>query len=244
MSQDKQLERAEKVDPLVRNQLIGGSFAGLVIIFACIRIFPLHASTDVIFANLMSVAGAALSLVVLTSAVRIMLAAKKTRSFNEVLADECDEIDKQYGALIETIDERKGDGVDGMVYMVADNVDAIFTSRRDQWESLRYEEIFDFSPNFAEKREIHFYVNHDRMTARAAVRGESLEITAKLLARDIAVAIQRSFSDTLTAHALEISQEAGRSVVTITVNSAQTSKDAERIGELIDYMLFLHFVTT
>jgi hypothetical protein len=244
MSKINSDRRNKGVDPLLLNQLIGGSFAGLVVLFACIRIFVLKSSLDTVFANLMSISGAALSLVVLTSAVRIMLSTKKTRGFVDVLIEECDEIDRQYGALIEAVEGHRHDTIDGTIYMVADNLDAVFTSSPDQWKSLNYLELFKFSPDFTMDKVIFFYVNHVHTEARATKQGDSLETTARLLARDIAVALQRSFSDILTAHALDVTHEEGRAVVTIVVSSAETAEDAKRIGELIDYMLFLHFVTT
>ena len=230
------------MNPLLRNQLIGGICAGLVIVFACTRIFILRTSPDGVFANLISISGAVLSLVVLTSAVRIMLSTKKARSFEDVLIEECREIDRRYGALIEPANEGDGTSVDGLIYMIADNVDAIFTSSPDQWQSLNYMEKFAFSDKFSQTRTIYFYVNSVNMASRAARLGDSLEITARLLARDTAVAIQRSFSDILVAHALEIAQDEGRAVVTILINSAETAEDAERVAELINYLLFLHFV--
>jgi len=244
MSQPNSSIPAKKTDPLLKNQLIGGTCASLVVVFACIRIFVLHASPDGIFANLISIAGAALSLVVLTSAVRIMLTSKKNRSFEEVLAAECDAIDRRYGALIIATDKYEGDDDNGAVYSIADNVDAIFTPSPEQWNSLKYLDKFAFSPYFTKTRTIYYYVNYANMTARAARLGDTLETTARLLARDTAVAIQRSFSDILTAHALEVTREEGRAVVTINIKSTETAGDAKRVAELIDYMLFLHFVAT
>ncbi|MCL2889270.1 MAG: hypothetical protein FWE65_02470, partial [Eggerthellaceae bacterium] len=72
MPKKKASSRKKEMSPLLKNQLIGGICASLVVIFACIRIFVLKASPDGIFTNLMSITGAVLSLVVLTSAVRIM----------------------------------------------------------------------------------------------------------------------------------------------------------------------------
>ncbi|MCL2756955.1 MAG: hypothetical protein FWD43_02605 [Coriobacteriia bacterium] len=244
MPRKTQSTQKAPMNPLLKNQIIGGTCACLIVVFACVRIFVLGATPDGIFNNLMSITGTVLSLVVLTSAVRIMLAAKKVKSFKEVLNDELQAIDKQYGALIEPHDEIAGDGVDGMVYLIADNVDAVFTPTRTQWDNLKYMEKFSFSENFSETRTIYYYLNYVNMAARAARLGDSLEMTARLLARDTAVAIQRSFSDIVTAHALEITQEEGRAVVTILVNSTETPQDAERIAELIDYLLFLHFVAT
>ena len=239
-------KRKKSTNLLLRNQLIGGICACLVILFACIRIFVLNGSADNVLTSLISVSNAVLSLVVLTSAVRIMLSSKKHRSFEDVLIEQCEEIDRQYGALIEAVGRpiNDGSGVSGMVYSIADNVDAIFTPSLEQWDSLQYMEKFAFSPDFVQTRKIVFYVNHADMKARAERKGDDLATTARLLARDIAVAIQRSFSDILTAHALEVTQEEGRALVTILVNSTETAEDAERIGELIDYLLFLHFVAT
>lgn len=244
MSQTSSAKHKKQIDTLLRNQLIGGTCAGLVVILAGIRIFVLQATPDGVLANLMSIANAVLSLVVLTSAVRIMLIAKKRRSFEEVFSEKCNEIDRRYGALIEAIDEYAGDDSDGAVYSIADNVDAIFTTHQDRWESLQYLEKFAFSPDFTQTRKIAYYVNHADVTSRALRLRDTPETTARLLARDIAVAIQRSFSDILTAHALELTHEEGRAVVTIFVNSTETAEDAERIAELIDYLLFLHFVAT
>lgn len=232
------------LDPLIRNQLIGGVCAALVVLFACIRIFVLKASADGVFVNLMSIANAVLSLVVLTSAVRVMLSASRTRSFEEVLAEKCREIDRRYGALIEASDEYQGDDWDGATYSIADNVDAIFTTTPEQWGSLAYREKFAFSPDFSKTRVILYYVSHEDMAARSARLGDSPETTARLLARDMAIAIQRSFSDILVAHALELTHEEGRAVVTIRINSTDTAEDATRIAELIDYLLFLHFIAT
>jgi len=170
-----------------------------------------------------------------------MLSSKKTRTFDSVLREELAEIDRQYGALIAHDDDDSGFDY---VYLISGNVDAIFTSSQDEWGSLDYKEKFAFSKNFAETRKIFFYVNHSNMESRAARTGDSLEITARLLARDTAVVVQRSFSDIVTAHALEITQEEGRATVTIVVDSTETAADAERIAELIDYMLFLHYVAT
>jgi len=245
MSQSKgAVKSAIAMNPLLKNQLIGGICASLVVIFACIRIFVLKASPDGIFANLISMSGAILSLVVLTSAVRIMLSTKKARGFEETFASELDKIDKRYGALIEASDAYKGDDEDGAVYSIANNVDAIFLTDSEQWGELQYKDKFIFSGNFTQTKTIYYYFNHSNMKARADRLGDDLATTARLLARDTAVIIQRSFSDILTAHALEIKQEEGRAVVTIKVNSAKTDKDAERLAELIDYLLFLHFVTT
>ena len=237
-------KRATAMNPLLRNQLIGGTCACLVVIFACIRIFVLKGSIDNVFANLIQITNTVLSLVVLTSAVRIMLAAKKTRDFEETLAFELEKIDKRYGALIEASDEYLGDDENGAIYSIASNVDAIFLTDPGQWGELQYKDKFAFSGNFTKTQTIYYYFNHSNMKARADRMGDDLATTARLLARDTAVVIQRSFSDILTAHALEIKQEEGRAVVTIKVNSTKTDKDAERIAELIDYLLFLHFVTT
>ena len=244
MAQAISQRQKKAMDPLLKNQLIGGICAGLVVLLACIRIFVLHASTDGIMMNLMSVANAVLSLVVLTSAVRIMISAKRAKSFEEVLSERCEEISRQYGALIEIDQGNEGTDDYDKVYLIADNLDAIFTPSRDDWTSLNYLEKFAFSHNFVETRKIYFYVNNVNMKARAERLGDDLETTARLLARDTAVAIQRSFSDILTAHALEITQESGRSIVTIDVISTTTVEDAERIAMLIEYMLFLHFVAT
>jgi len=232
------------MDPLLKNQLIGGTCAALVVLLAGIRIFALHASTDGIMMNLMSVANAVLSLVVLTSAVRIMLSARRPKTFEAVLSEKLDEISNRYGALIEPDPVRAAaEGFDS-VYLISGNVDAIFTASRDDWTSLDYREKFAFSGHFPQTRKIYFYVNHINMTARAARTGDDLKTTARLLARDTAVAVQRGFPDIVTAHALEITHEAGRAVVTIVVKSTQTADDAERIADVIDYMLFLHYVAT
>jgi len=248
MSQSKDVvKQAVAMNPLLKNQLIGGICAALVVIFACIRIFVLKASPDGILANLMSITNAILSLVVLTSAVRIMLTAAKHYNFEKTLNIELDKIDVRYGALIEASDEEfDEDGKDSLVYMIADNEDAIFVPDGGGWEGLRYFEKFAFSSNFVETRTIYYYYNYHSMQARSARTGDDLATTARLLARDTAVIVQRSFADILTAHALEIVQEKekSRAVVTIKVNSTKTAKDAERIAELVDYLLFLNFVTT
>lgn len=279
------VKNKKPMNPLVKNQLIGGICAALIVIFACIRIFVLHASVDGIFMNLMTITGTVLSLVVLTSAVRIMLAAKKMKTFENVLIDGCAEIDRRYGALIvEKVDGKDGEkdrrrasgkdkrkageenrresgekdrryagrrtgnrasSIDGVTYLIADNVDTIFTYQPEEWRgNVRYLEKFTFSDNFYQTRTIFYYVNYINMTGRAERLGEDPETVARILARDTAVAIQRSFADILTAHALEVTQEKGRAVVTILINSTETPKDAERIVELIDYLLFLHFVAT
>jgi hypothetical protein len=230
------------LDPLLRNQIIGGVCAGAVVIMALVRIFVLHASADGALVNLMSIANAILSLVVLTSAVRIMLSAKKQPSFEDVLAEKLREIDDRYGALVEASDGYQGDDGDGCVYSIATNTDAIFAAEKDGWHDLQYVPKFALSPNFTQTRRLLYYVNHCNMTARAAMRGEDSALTARLLARDIAVAVQRAFSDILTAHALDIHHEQKRAVVTISLKSANSARDAARIAELIDYMLFLHFV--
>ena len=234
------------INPLLKNQLIGGVCAALIVTFAGIRIFVLNASPDNVLTSLISIAGAVLSVVVLTSAVRIMLSAKKTRNFESVLIEGCLELDKRYGALIvgKHGDEVRAANVDGMTYLIADNVDTIFTPRPEEWDAVQYMETFSFSNDFLKTRTIYYYVNHANMTERATRLGDDPETVARLLARDIAVAIQRSFSDILTAHALEITHEEGRAVVTILINSTETANDAERIVELINYMLFLHFVAT
>jgi len=234
-------------NPLLKNQLIGGICASLVVVFACIRIFILKASPDGIFANLIAITGAVLSLVVLTSAVRIMMTAVKHHNFEETLNAELNKIDVRYGALIEPSNEDfDEDGNDRLIYTIADNVDAIFVGDGEGWEGLHYFEKFAFSSNFTETRTIYYYFDYNDMKARAERMGDDLATTARLLARDTAVIIQRSFADILTAHALEITQEKenSRAAVTIKINSAKTAKDAERIAELIDYLLFLHFVTT
>jgi len=244
MSPTSSASGKKPMDPLLKNQLIGGTCAALVVVFAAIRIFVLGASADGVFTNLISVANAVLSLVVLTSAVRIMLSARKPKTFADVLREKLDQISTRYGALIEPDPERAAaEGFDG-VYLIASNVDAIFTAARDEWGSLDYNEKFAFSEDFPQTKKIYFYVNHVNMTARADRTGDDLKTTARLLARDTAVAIQRGFSDVVTAHALEITQEAGRAVVTIAVKSTQTADDAERIADVIDYMLFLHYVAT
>ena len=236
--------KRKPMDTLLRNQLIGGTCAVLVVIFACIRIFVLHANPDGIFTNLIAISNAVLSLVVLTSAVTIMLSTRKTHTFEATLAEELGKIDRRYGALIEASDAYLGDDEDGAVYSIADNVDAIFTTDSGQWETLNYMEKFAFSPDFTRTRTVYYYFNYPNMRSRAERLGDDLATTARLLARDTAVIIQRSFSDILTAHALEITHEEARAVVTIKINSASTPRDAERIAELIDYLLFLHFVTT
>ena len=236
--------RKKSMDPLYKNQIIGGICASLIVIFACIRIFVLHASPDGIFTNLMSISGTILSLVVLTSAVRIMLAAKKVRNFESVIIEECEDIDRRYGALIEAADTKKIESLDGLTYFIADNVDAVFTPDSEHWGSLNYLEKFAFSPDFSQTKTLYYYVNYANMKARAEEHGDDLETTARLLARDIAVSIQRGFSDILTAHALEVTQEESRAVVTIQISATKTSHDAHRVADLIDYMLFLHFVAT
>ena len=245
MSQTNTLNQKKLMDPLLRNQMVGGICASLVVIFAFVRIFILKASLDGVFANLISITGTVLSLVVLTSAVRIILSAKKTQSFEEVILEECRKIDQKYGALIQIDDACDGTTINGTVYMIADNVDAIFTSDPEQWgNSLHFREKFAFSKDFSKTHTLYYYVNNTDMSARAARLGESHEITARLLARDTAVAIQRGFSDILTAHALDIRYESDRALVTIFFNSAETVEDANRITELVNYLLFLHFVTT
>jgi hypothetical protein len=233
---------AKILDPLLRNQLIGGVCAGAVVVMALVRIFVLQASVDGTLMNLMSIANAILSLVVLTSAVRIMLSAKKQPSFETAFADKLREIDDRYGALIEARDDYQGDDGDGSVYSIATNTDAIFAAEKDCWHDLQYVPKFSLSPNFTKTRRLLYYVNHCNMTARAAVHGEDPALSARLLARDVAVAVQRAFSDILTAHALDIHREQTRAVVTISIKSANSARDATRIAELIDYMLFLHFV--
>jgi hypothetical protein len=233
------------MNPLQKNQIIGGICACIVVIFACIRIFVLKASIDGIFANLMSITGAMLSLIVLTSAVRIMLTSKKSLNFKEILYEKLDEIDERYGALIKHADSNVCDIKDRAVYLIAiDNVDAIFTPSSEKWDNLQYAEKFAFSPDFTKTRTLSYFVNHANMKARAARHGDSLKTAARLLARDTAVVIQRCFSDIATVHALEVTEEDDRAVVSILINSTETSRDAERIAELIDYMLFLHFVAT
>ncbi|MDR0442763.1 MAG: hypothetical protein LBH44_05075 [Treponema sp.] len=186
-----------------------------------------------------------LSLIVLTSAVRIMLTSKKTKNFKDVLYEKLREIDERYGALIKHADNHVCDIKNRVVYLIAlENVDAIFTPTSEQWNTLRYAEKFAFSPDFTNTRTLYYYVNHANMKARSERTGESLKTTAKLLARDTAVAIQRSFSDIASAHALEVAEEDERAVVTILFSSTEKPHDAERIAELIDYMLFLHFVAT
>jgi hypothetical protein len=234
----------QHLDPLLKNQLIGGVCAGAVVVFACVRIFVLHASVDGALMNLMSIANAVLSLVVLTSAVRIMLMVNKRQSFDTVLVNKLRDIDNRYGALIEATDAYVGDGANGAVYSIASNTDTVFTANQADWETLEYQEKFSISSNFKESRQIRYFVNHSNMKARSLLRGEQLETTARLLARDTAIAIQRAFSDILTAHALEIHREDSRAVVTITVKSVTSAQDAVRIAELIDYMLFLHFIAT
>jgi hypothetical protein len=245
MKQKSVPAQKKQIPPLLKNQIIGGICACLVVTFACIRIFVLKASIDGIFGNLMSITGAILSLIVLTSAVRIMLTTKKIRSFKDVLYEKLGEIDERYGALIKHADNHVCDIKNRVVYLIAlENVDAIFTPASDQWNSLQYAEKFAFSPDFTNTRTLYYYVNHANMKARAERIGESVKTTAKLLARDTAVAIQRSFSDIAAAHALEVAEEDDRAAVTILFNSTETPHDAERIAELIDYMLFLHFVAT
>ena len=233
------------MNPLLRNQLIGGICAVMIVIFVAIRIFVLDATIDGIFMNLISLSNAVLSLVVLTSAVFVLITLKKKLTFNEVFAEKIDEIDARYGALIEPLRKYSPENVDGqIVYLIGNNLDAVFTPDQDQWDDIQYLPKFAFSPNFTKTRKIYYYVNHVNMKARAARLGDSLETTARLLARDTAVALQRSFPDIITAHAVEVTQEEGRSVVTITVNSTKTQEDAERIADAISYMLFLHFVAT
>ncbi|MCL1890953.1 MAG: hypothetical protein FWG00_02885 [Coriobacteriia bacterium] len=236
--------KKSSLSQLERNQLVGGICAGLVVLLACIRIFVLGASPDGILGNLMSIAGAVLSLVVLTSAVHVMLASKISHTFNNVLTKECREIDRLYGDLIEASGENKDGVIEGMAYLIADNVDSIFTSNPEDWDSLHYVKKFEFDDNFFESRKLYYYINHVNMKERAARLGDDLATTARLLARDTAVAIQRSFSDILVVHALEFSQESDRSVVTIHITSVSTSQDAQRIADLINYLLFLHFVAT
>ena len=244
MAQTSVKKKKKPMSALERNQLIGGICAILVVAFACVRIFVLKVPPDGIFTSLISISGAVLSLVVLTSAVHVMLMARKTETFETVLAAELDAIDKRYGALIEPSDDDDLDDENGVVYSIADNVDAVFMAEPDPSCGFKYTRKFAFSPNFTKTRRVFFYVSHADVAARATQHGDTLETTARLLARDIAVAIQRSFSDILTAHALEISREEGRAVVTIDIDSTKTAGDAERIAELIDYMLFLHFVAT
>ena len=235
---------AKPLAGLRTEEFIGGICAVLVVILACVRIFVLHLSVDDVLENVMTIAGTVLSLVVLTAAVRIMLSTKKTRSFGDVLTEECEEIGRRYGALIKAADGQDPGKVDGLTYLIADNVDAVFTSDSEEWHSLVYMEKFAFSADFQRTRTIHYYVNHANMAARAGRLGDGLALTARLLARDTAVIVQRSFSDIITAHAMEVTQEKGRAVVTIRVNSTETVKDAERIAELLNYLLFLHFVAT
>ena len=234
------------LNPLLQNQMIGGICATLIVGFACVRIFVLNGTPDNVLTSLISIAGAMLSVVVLTSAVRIMLSTKKTRDFDSVLIEGCLELDKRYGALIvgKQGAEVRARSVDGMTYLIADNVDTVFTPSAEKWESVQYLEKFSFSDDFRQTRTIFYYVNYESMTARANRLGDDPETVARLLARDTAVAIQRSFSDILTAHALEITQEEGRAVVTILITATETAHQAERIVELINYMLFLHFVAT
>jgi hypothetical protein len=237
-------KKTEPMNPLLKNQLIGGICAILIVIFVAIRIFVLHASIDGIFMNLISVTNAVLSLVVLTSAVRILLSIKK-HTFEEVFEEKINDIDKRYGALIEPAKKYiPGHDEEGTVYSIGNNLDAVFTPDQEQWDDVLYLPKFAFSPNFVQTRKIYYYVNYVNMKARAARMGDDIETTGRLLARDTAVAIQRSFSDILTAHAVEVTHEEGRAVVTINVNSTKTAEDAKRIAEVIDYMLFLHFVVT
>jgi hypothetical protein len=236
---------------LLRDRAIAGIAACLLVLFACIRIFALdHASIDsnayanLVLMNIMSVSGAVLSLVVFSSAVRIMLQTKKATTFQKALAEKCREIDYNYGALIIAKDAYKGDDIDGAVYLIANDLDSVFFPNPERWDPSDYKEKFAFSKNFTQEREIYYYVNHANMTARSVRTKDDLPTTARLLARDTAVAIQRAFPNILTAHALELTQEEGRAVVTIHIQSAETVEDAEHIAELIDYMLFLHFVAT
>jgi hypothetical protein len=242
MSSHEQETQIRHLDPLLKNQLIGGICAALVVIFACIRIFVLHASVDGMFMNLMSIANAVLSLVVLTSAVRIMLSVKKRQDFDKVLSGKLTDIDDRYGALIETVQAYSGDGTYGAVYAIANNVDAVFVTDAKDWPDLEYMDKFALSPNFKQTKKIYFYINYINMESRALKRGDSPIITGKILARDTAVAIQRSFSDILTAHALDITHEENRAVVTISIKRTEVEQDARRIAELLDYLLFLHFV--
>ena len=232
------------LDSLRDNELIGGICAALVVLFVCIRIFVLETSADGVFDNLIQLTGTVLSLVVLMSAVRIMLSTKKTKSFQATLIEGCEEIDKRYGALIVEKTGGKVNLVNGMTYVIADNVDTIFTAKREEWDTIHYMDKFAFGPNFLQTGRIFYYVNYANMGERAHRLGEDPATTARLLARDIGIAIQRNFSDIVTAHAQEISQEEDRAVVTIFVNSKKTEEDAERILELINYLLFLHFVAT
>jgi len=229
----------KKIDPLVRNQLIGGICAGLVVVLALIRIFVLHASVDGTLMNLMSILNAILSLVVLASAVIIILKVMDSRSFDAALKAKLDEIDERYGALIIRSPSAEKNGA--LVYVIAANTDAIFVNDPNDLPS-EYMEKFAFSPSFRESKHIYFYLNHANMKARSLIHGQTPEVTARLLARDIAIVIQRAFADILAVHAIETSSESGRAVVTITVKNAETAKDAARIGQLIDYLLFLHFV--
>jgi hypothetical protein len=242
MSKKDQETQKQLLDPLLKNQLIGGICAALVVIFACIRIFVLHASVDGMFMNLMSIANAVLSLVVLTSAVRIMLYSKRKQDFDDVLATKLKAIDDRYGALIEASDDYLGDDACGTTFSIANNVDAVFVTDTNDWSELEYMEKFSFSPSFKQTKKIYFYVNYCNMEARALKRRESQEVTGKILARDTAVAVQRAFSDILTVHALDIAHEENRAVVTISISRAETSQDASRIADLLDYLLFLHFV--
>ncbi|MDR0783774.1 MAG: hypothetical protein LBE83_08475 [Propionibacteriaceae bacterium] len=231
----------KSLDALSKNQIIGGICAGFVVLFASMRIFVVRASADALYASLATIASAALSLVVLTSAVRIMLIAKRTPRFESVLLEMLDDIDLKYGALIESLEQEPGGP---LVYGIADNVDAIFTFDSSQWGSLHYSEKFALSPNFKETRTLYYYIDHDDMESRSARLGDDLETTARLLARDTAVTVQRSFPDVITAHALDITPEPGRAMVTVLFNSAETATDAEDIAEVIDYLLFLHFIAT
>ena len=232
------------MDPLQKNELIGGVCAALAVVFVCIRIFILNASLDGILENLISLTGTVLSLVVLTSAVRIMLTVKKRKKFQEILIEGCEEIDRRYGALIVEKTGDKVNLVNGMTYLIADNVDTIFTAKREEWDTIKYMDKFAFGPNFLQTGRIFYYVNYANMGIRANRLGEDAETTARLLARDIGIAIQRNFSDIVTTHAQEITHEDDRAVVTIFVNKKETAEDAERILELINYLLFLHFIAT
>jgi len=229
-----------RMDPLTRNQLIGGICAAAVVAMALIRIFVLHAATDGILMNLMSVANAVLSLVVLMSAVLIILKAKNIRSFDSVLQSELNAIDDRYGALI--VRSAGWNNEERIVFSIATNTDAIFITDKNDMKDLKYVEKFSFSSSFKETKHIFFYLNYVNLEKRAAYHGETPKIVGRLLARDIAVAIQRAFSDILAAHAIEVGDETDRSVVTIHVKHAESPEDARRIAAVIDYMLFLHFV--
>jgi len=246
MPQNSKPKKKKSMDILLRNQLIGGIFAAVIVTFAAIRIFVLHASIDGILMNLMSIMGAMLSVIVLTSAVSIMLSSKKAKSFKEILIEGCLDVDRRYGALIigKQGAEVAAGNVDGMTYLIADNVDTVYTSSPDEWKGVHYFEKFKFSEDFLQTGMIYYYVNYANMGTRANRLGDTPETVARLLARDTAVAIQRSFSDILNAHALEVTQEEGRAVVSILITSSKTARDAERIIELLNYMLFLHFVAT